>query len=386
MCPQAQRWWEPTGSCDHKGRADPARSAHYTFFRRRLFFLFPATARANRHAADKWARRGRPRPNYLSVTDSHAKSAAFARGFFTFLESRQVRSAILHGGADGFKRELSDVDFVVDHPTFSELPALIGKYCALAGWQLCQVLRHETTAAYFVCSAIDDPSCAVALDACSDYQRNGTVFLHSDNLLENRRPLPWGGHGLSPVTELRYRFAKAAAKNKDVEASAAEFATYPEQVRNECTTWLEEQWGIHPDSWDGDGLTAAFTHLRSRSNSRPPLIQKGALGRILRRLHHPTGLIVIAGRDDFDLAAARLESIFGHLYFRRFKKSNSARASMLKDLVSSCLIIVPELGTLWRKTLPPNCIHRLNPAHDPCTQSRELAKHLHERCVKREGV
>jgi hypothetical protein len=148
------------------------------------------------------------------MTDSQTRSAAFVRGFFSFLESRQVRSAVLHGGADGFERELSDVDFVVDGGTFPQLPARIDEYCAQAGWLLCQVLRHETTAAYFVCSAVDDPACSVALDACSDYQRNGSVFLRAETFLQNRQALAWGGHRLSPANELRYRFCKAAAKNK----------------------------------------------------------------------------------------------------------------------------------------------------------------------------
>jgi hypothetical protein len=46
---------------------------------------------------------------------SPTRSAAFARGFFTFLESRQVRAAVPHGGKDESERELSDTGFVVGH-------------------------------------------------------------------------------------------------------------------------------------------------------------------------------------------------------------------------------------------------------------------------------
>ena len=296
-----------------------------------------------------------------------------------------MRSAVLHGGADGFERDLSDVDFVVDHQTFAQLPALIDAYCAQAEWQLCQVLRHETTAAYFVCSANDDPGCAVALDACSDYQRNGTVFLPAEMLLENRQPLAWGGYGLSPANELRYRFAKAAAKNKDATAAAEEFACYPADIRRDCAAWLEKRWQIHLTAWDAAPLAATLAKLRTKSNHRPSLRQSGALGRILSRILRPTGLIVIASHPDFDATAARLENIFGHLYFRRFKKVQRWQPALLKDLVASTLIVVPELAFPWSKLIPADCLYHRYPTHDPDRQCLELAKHLHQRCKLRES-
>jgi hypothetical protein len=310
------------------------------------------------------------------MSTSQTRSAAFVRGFFTFLESRQVRAAVLHGGEDGFERDLSDVDFVVDRRTFPQLPELIDAYCAQAGWQLCQVLRHETTAAYCVCSAVDDPACAVALDACSDYQRNGTVFLTAEELLESLQPLAWGGYSLSPATELCYRFAKAAAKNKDATAAAEEFTLYPEKIRRDCSAWLEKRWQIHLTAWDAAPLAPALAKLRAKSNPRPSLLQAGALGRVLSRILWPTGLVVIAGHHDFDATAARLESVFGHLYFRRFRKCQRWQPALLKDLVASTLIILPELGAFWRQVLPADCIHRMVPGED----CQAIAKHLHQRC------
>ena len=317
---------------------------------------------------------------HLRVIEYRKRSAAFVRGFFTFLESRQVRSAVLHGGADGFERELSDVDFAVDRRSFHQLANLIDDYCVQSGWQLCQVLRHETTAAYFVCSAAEDPACAVALDACSDYQRNGTVFLPAEELLESRKALAWGGYGLSPANELRYRFAKAAAKNKNAADAAIEFACYPDEIRRDCAAWLDARWGISPASWNATDLAPALAKLRAKSNHRPSLRQAGALARVLSRILRPTGLVVITGHPNFDITAARLESVFGHLYFRRFKKSPHWQPAMLKDLVASTLIVVPELASLWTQILPADCIYRMAPGED----CRGIAKHLHQRCKRRE--
>jgi hypothetical protein len=312
---------------------------------------------------------------------SQARTAAFVRGFFTFLELRQILAAVLYGGQDGFEHELSDVDFVVDRQSFRRLPAIIDEYCTQSGWQLCQILRHETTAAYYVCSAADDPSCAVALDACSDYQRNGTIFLAPEELLEDRQRYVWGGYGLSLTNELLYRFSKAAAKNKDTSAAAVEFARYPEVVRRDCAAWLDQNWGASPGSWNAADLSPSLTKLRAGSNHRPSLLQAGALSRILSRILQPTGLVVITGQQDFDATAARLEGVFGHLYFRRFRKSHRWHPAMLRDLVASTMIVVPEMGRFWTRFIPTDCIHRINSGED----CQSIAKHLHQRCKRRES-
>ena len=316
------------------------------------------------------------------MTTNQSKTAEFVRGFFKSLESQQVHSAILHGGEDGFDRELSDVDFVVAHQNFQKLPALIDEYCTKVGWLLCQILRHETTAAYFVCSAADDPACAVALDACSDYQRNGTVFLPAEMLLENRRALPWGGYGLTGAMELRYRFAKAAAKQKDSGSAALEFQTYPEEARLDCAAWLAQRWGIPLISWGAADLAAAFATVRNKSNSRPSLTQPGAASRIISRILHPTGLVVIASHGDFDACSDSLERAFGHLHFRRFRKTTKWKPVMLRDLISSTLIVVPELNPIWRRILPVDCVHAANTG----SPEKDLAIWLHGRCKRRYGI
>lgn len=306
------------------------------------------------------------------------------RGFFTFLELRQIRAAVLYGGQDGFEHELSDVDFVVDRQSFRQLPAIIDEYCTQSGWQLCQILRHETTAAYYVCSAADDPSCAVALDACSDYQRNGTIFLAAEELLEDRQRYVWGGYGLSPTNELLYRFIKAAIKNKDITNATAEFARYPPEIRHDSAAWLNGVWGILPESWDATDLTHAMAELRTKSNHRPSLMQAGALDRILSRILRPTGLVVITGQQDFDATAAQLESVFGHLYFRRFKKSRRWKNAMLKDLVGSTMIVIPELFFPWSMIIPKDCIFHINAKQDEADLCHAVVVRLQHRCRCRE--
>lgn len=320
----------------------------------------------------------------MNPSPQSSRAAAFVRDFFRFLDARGIRAVVLHGGGDGFERDLSDVDFAIEPARFSRLPALVADHCAASGWRLCQILRHETTAAYCVCSAADDPSCAVALDACSDYQRNGTVFLPAAALLEERVILPWGGHALPPATELRYRFAKAAAKSKDPAASAREFATYTDEDRHACADWLSTTWNLSLPSWDAATLAPVLEALRACSRDRPALTQSGALARVFSRIVNPSGLIVITGRKHHDDLATRLEQVFGHLYFRRTRKAPRWRPALFKDLVSSTLILLPELSTPWAKLIPGDCILRLDSSEAPEPILERIAVHLQARCRVRE--
>lgn len=311
------------------------------------------------------------------------RTAEFVRGFFKFLELCDIRNAVLHGGTHGFEHELSDVDFCIDRWNFSLLPGLVNKYCDQQGWRLCQILVHETTAAYFVCSACDAPDCSVALDACSDYQRNGTSFLVAEELLGGRQVLSWGGYGLSPEIELRYRFAKAAAKNKSAIAVAAEFSCYPLSARLACEKWLKAKWGVMIISWGPVGVSLVLSQIRGRSNYYPSIWQSGSLARMVGRVVRPTGLIVIVGSRNFDIVAKRIEKVFGNVYFRKTRVVRCWRPGLIMDLISSGLIILPELDFPCSCVIPFDCVFHFDPSRFVSGWDLEVADFLHRRCISR---
>ena len=320
----------------------------------------------------------------MNPPTDHSRVGEFVRGFFSTLERQDIPAAVLHGWQGGFEGDLTDVDFVIEQSAFARLAEIVDAYCASAGWQLCQILRHESTAAFCVCSAVDDPSCAVALDACSDYQRNGTQYLTAAELLDQREPLARGGFRLSSSNELKYRVVKAAAKNKDAAASVIEFGGYPEVARQECGRWLAQRWQISLTQWDSKGLAHALKLLHQRSNPHPPLSQPATLARIAKRIFHPTGLVVVSGSANFEENAGFLKNTFGHLYFRRFQMIECWNPKRVKDLITSTLIVVPYLGNFWAKLLPADCIHHLTAGVSGDLQCKALAKHLHQRCIRRE--
>jgi hypothetical protein len=292
---------------------------------------------------------------------------------------------VLHGGRDGFEGDLSDVDFVVEPQGFARLPEWIHQWCGQKGWQLCQVLRHETTAAYYVCSSISDPRQAVALDACSDYRRNESVLLPVDELLANLTPLPTGGNRVSEETELCYRFAKAAAKDKNPATALEEFLRYSAVARVACEKWLQRDWKIVLERWDRETVTSALSALRARLAKRPPLSKPRSLRRMIGRVLRPCGLIVVApGLREEQIADLR--ETFGRLHFRRFQRSTAWRPSLIKGLVTSTLIVVPRIGGFFPAWLPKDLLFYADPSFEPARLRRDLARHLHARCLRRERL
>ncbi len=320
------------------------------------------------------------------MRDSGDSTATFVRGFFNFLDEQGYDAAVLHGWRGGFEGPLSDVDFVLNPNGFNQLVPLLDAWCDSQGWLLCQVLRHESTAAYCVCSSAADPRQVVALDACSDYRRNESILIPAADLLIERVRLTTGGYRVADEVELRYRFAKAAAKDKDPQTVAAEFSCHAESSRVACRSWLLNSWNIPLDGWDASSLGRAIQRLRSHTHDRPPLTCLHSLRRIASRVLHPSGMIVVTAEADFESTATMLENAFGRLHFRRFLKSRHWQPSLLKDLITSTLIVVTKLPFPWSKLIPVDCMHHLNPDENPEIQCMALAKHLHERCKKRENL
>lgn len=312
--------------------------------------------------------------------------AEFVRGFFISLERDRINAAVLHGWQEDFENELSDVDFVIAQGHFGQIAELVHAHCKSTGWVICQVLRHETTAAYCVCSAPDDPSISVALDACSDYRRNESILLPVEDLLDGRVALTWGGYRVSDNIGLKYRFAKAAAKKKDAVKCVEEFEGYEIEARNHCAKWLERSWNIRLGSWNAADVGTALKALRSQSNSRPALTSVMSLIRMANRVYQPSGMVLITGEETFETSAKQLERVFGRIHFRHYQKSDHWQFPMLKSLVRSTLIVLPQISRTWERLLPADCVHRFRPGGAPDTLCIEFANQLSRRCKCRENL
>jgi hypothetical protein len=312
-----------------------------------------------------------------------SRSAPFARGFFQYLDSKKITSAVLHGWEGGFEGDLTDIDYVIEEEAFPQIASHVAEYCRQVGWRQCQILRHEATAAFCVCSAADDPSCVVALDACSDYQRNGSIFFSASELLEETIPLPWGGARLSEVNELKYRFIKAAAKAKPVEGIGQELAAYPEAIRRACEEWLEAEWQMKMPDWSLVTLEQILSDLHRRTCRSVGFLKGRSLMRMAGRVLNPTGMLVVMGSEQEE-TAERFRKVFGRLYFRTVSGRTRVELDCVTALIRSTLITVSECGVLSGLLGSRDLI--FDARNDVLDGEINFAKFLEARCARREGL
>lgn len=307
---------------------------------------------------------------------------AFVRGYFLVLESWGIQAAALHAWETGFEGDLSDVDYVLSEQGFERLIQDLTQYADSCDWRLCQVLRHESTAAFCVCSWKEEPSRVVALDACSDYRRRERVLIGVDELLADRKPLEWGGYRLAGSTELRYRFIKGAIKQKKAEDMVDEFSAYPVAARLAVEQWLRSQWDINLEGWQAQDIEKAWKALDPRTLEAVVVGKTAALRRVFWRVTRPTGLVVVNANAEQDAA---ISAAFGRLYFRRNVAVGSFHFDGVKQLMESTLVRSCRLGLFWKMLLGRDLWIEASEGERPEALVNRMAKQLRQRCLSREG-
>lgn len=314
-----------------------------------------------------------------------ANKVDFICGYFKWLEIHNVRAAVLHGWEEGFRGKISDIDHVVDENAFPKIATIVHQYCQSQGWRMCQILRHEKTAAFCVCSAIDDPATSVALDACSDYLRCGKSLITSGDLLENRIPLTCGGFRLSDAMELRYRLVKAAAKDKTPDSIIPQLLDYPDDAYVALGYHLKSSYGVCLRGSGAPDLEQALASLAPKLSPSRRWIQMFDALRIIKRVLLPSGIVCVLPKGsicrDKDIIQA-----FASLYFRRHRIIHAASAAHFKDVVYSTLIVCNEITSSAMKVLPRDCVFVWEKNASAGETVNKIAEFLHYRCKKREHV
>jgi hypothetical protein len=310
-------------------------------------------------------------------------SSEFVRGFFSAMESAGYTAASLHGWENGFDGELSDVDVVVCDSGFSSVVNCVSQYASICGWRLCQVLRHESTALFCVCSNNSIPTQVVALDICSDYRRNERMLISSQDLLAHRELLPWGAYRLCDAMELRYRFIKAAVKGKSATEFVAVFERYSDDARKQFEIWLNMNWGIVHSEWNEHGILRTWLALELKTREAPIHSYFSHLQRIFFRVLQPTGLIVSGMNHDQDAFVSRN---LGNLYFRRQIAVRVFNLSLLKPLVASTLIKCQHLSRGWIPFFRADLLLEAMPHESPDLLLARIVDHLESRCSRREKI
>ncbi len=319
------------------------------------------------------------------MTSDNLMIGSFVRGYFSWLEKQQIPAAVLHDWEGDFEDEISDVDYVIEARSFPLITKLVHDYCNTVGWQVNQVLRHENTAAFCVCSPLAHPKCVVALDACSDYQRNGFVFFRAAELLEGRLPLDWGGYRLSPANEFRYRFVKAAAKDKVADQVIPQLLAMDFDSREGFADWMLTRWNIQLRGWDVIALRGCLTELKRHCGPAMNRLRLAHLRRLSRRCLKPDGLLLVITQGDPEWLR-EITDCYSRLYFRRCIQVRRATARNRLDLIRSTLVIAESTTPGFMIGLDPDSVLRVPGGLTIQETLEQIARHLHGRCMKRENL
>ena len=227
------------------------------------------------------------------------------------LEDSGVRYCVLHGVEEPSPTSGGDLD-IACFP--DELPRLEAALNDREEVSCIQLIQHESTGYYFVLAVREGGSTGfLKLDVATDFRRNGRVFFHAEELLEDRRKLE-GIWASSLRTEFSYLLVKKTLKaaipehqkkrlqalRADLGQAAVEAAAIllGERLSEEVISSLENgDWHAFENA-----LPRMRRGLLRRALLRRPFSVPGywlsALRRIIGRFVNPTGLCVaVMGPD-----------------------------------------------------------------------------------------
>lgn len=132
--------------------------------------------------------------------------------YFDALNKLGITYAIT-GRSENYPEEIhSDIDIIIESENFEEFWAFMRKI-QNEGIEWIQVISHEFTAHYCIVTLSDgNKHHMIKPDVCSDYYREGTLFLEANYLLTNRLFNPKGFYQLAPDREFIYYLLKKIDK------------------------------------------------------------------------------------------------------------------------------------------------------------------------------
>ncbi|MGB8768866.1 MAG: phosphotransferase [Candidatus Korobacteraceae bacterium] len=208
----------------------------------------------------------------------------------------------------------SDVDFMVRPTDMPRVSTLLSHAAEGCGARLLQGIQHETCACYFVLGK--DGGRQIGFlnpDCCSDYRRQGRLWLQADDILAGRRPFRNFYVPSAPDEFVYYLIKKVLKQSIDAGQLRRLHGLY-QRVPQGCGNRLHRFWSAHT----ADGLEralvqqdlawfAANSEMLLSELEASPLVER-ILDRIASKLHRvalsvrrvlqPTGMCVIVCGED----------------------------------------------------------------------------------------
>lgn len=242
---------------------------------------------------------------------------AFVMRLLDLLTSEGIRY-VLVGDVRSFPLEIpSDVDIVVENSSINQIPQTLARFCAENNAQIVQVLQHEQSAWYWVCVWTEKGGRVKFLhpDVCTDYFRDGVLFLKSHELLNQRLLVPSQTDAsfsffipTPPKGFLYYLIKKVDKENisqKEGEFLSLVWKKDPKGAKYELARFWNNEIGellaraADEEKWESVQENIVRIKRLLRKN-RPFSIKHycAELSRKVRRISQPTGLqVVFLGLD-----------------------------------------------------------------------------------------
>ncbi len=119
---------------------------------------------------------------------NHLSDGFLASNLFRFFENEGICYVLVGDSREYPAKILSDVDLVIEPECVSKLVPCLMKFCDLYNLKIVQILQHEQSAWFFVCTwtGNDGKHHVFYPDVCTDYIRWGRRFLSARCLLSGR--------------------------------------------------------------------------------------------------------------------------------------------------------------------------------------------------------
>ena len=283
----------------------------------------PATAR--RYHRNQLAP---PPESAVSPASLHMRSDLFAAVIAQFNQA-ELPYCILSGYEEYPSRIPSDVDFMLRPADMPRVSTLLAQAADRCGARVLQAIQHEIHACYFVLAKDDGQQIGfLNPDCCSDYRRQGRLWLRADATLAARRAFK-NFYVPSVPDEFIYYLIKKVLKQSIDASQLRRLHDLHQRAPHDCGERLHRFWSAHTAgaveqalveqdlSWFASKSELLLSELEASHPVERTLDRfasqlrrvAGSMSRVLR----PTGMCVIVwGRDKtqtWNIATALQQSL-----------------------------------------------------------------------------
>jgi Phosphotransferase enzyme family len=258
----------------------------------------------------------------------HIRSDLFSAVIAQFNRA-ELPYCILSGYEEYPDRIPSDVDLMVRAADMPRMYTLLAQAAEGCGARILQAIQHETSACYFVLAKESGRKVGfLNPDCCSDYRRQGRLWLRADAILAARRSFN-NFYVPSVPDEFIYYLIKKILKRSMHACHLRRLHGLYQRAPHDCGDWLHRFWSartadalkralVEQDlSWFATNSESLLSEIEaSRPVERPLARFASRLRRVagfVRRLLQPTGMcLVVSGPGEtqaWNLATALQQSL-----------------------------------------------------------------------------